>query len=371
MRIYLLAAFLLFKIGLSAQTSYLFIGTYTSGTSKGIYVYRFNSLTGKADSVGTAEAIANPSYLAIGPNQNTLYAVSETEKSVPGSVYAYEIERLTGKLKFLNKQVSGGDNPCYVTVHKNNKWVVIANYSGGSLSAFPILPGGKLKPLTQLIEHAGRSVNIARQEKAHVHSTVFSPDYKYLFTPDLGADKVFVYTFNSSLTKPLSPARTPTAPSEPGSGPRHFTFHPNKRFAYLIEELSGTVVTYKYHDGQLAAIQRLLTHPNDYKGDVGSADIHISADGKFLYASNRGGENTITIFSIDDHTGKLTVKGFQSTLGIKPRNFTLDNSGKYLLVANQESNNIVIFKRDQRTGLLTETGEQILVPSPVCLKMMK
>lgn len=354
-----------------AQSYYMFVGTYTDAGSKGIYVYRFNTATGKAEWVSNTEGLVNPSYVAIAPDKKHIYAVTETARNNSGSVSAFSFDKSTGQLTFINKQPSGGDNPCYVAVSKNNKWVTVGNYSGGSLSVFPVNPDGSLKPLAQSIQHTGKSINDKRQEKAHVHATVFSPDQDYLFTPDLGMDKVMVYTFNAALQKPLEPAQPSHVASEPGSGPRHFTFHPNNKFAYLIEELSGTVVAYEYNKGKLDFIQRISTHPADFKGAIGSADIHISPDGKYLYASNRGDENSIAVFSIDVSTGKLVSRGYQSTLGVTPRNFTIDPSGNYLLVANQKTDNIVIFKRNQQTGLLHETGEQIKVPTPVCLQMMK
>ncbi|MEJ7767419.1 MAG: lactonase family protein [Chitinophagaceae bacterium] len=371
MRLKLLSFFLLVSCTAISQTYYLFIGTYTNAGSKGIYTYTFDASTGKAEWVSTTEGIVNPSYLAIAPNRKTLFAVTETARENAGSVSAFSFDQVNGKLTFLNKQPSGGDNPCYVTVSKNNKWVFIANYSGGSLSAFPVNADGSIQPYSQSIQHTGTGFDKKRQEKPHVHSTVISPSQDYLFTPDLGMDKVFIYKINQSSQKPLVPAKQPFVMSKPGSGPRHFAFHPNNRYAYLIEEMSGSVVAYKYKNGTLTSIQSIATHPADFKGVIGSADIHISNDGKFLYASNRGDENTVTVFSINTETGKLTLAGIQPTMGKTPRNFIIDPSGKYLLVANQQSNNIVIFKRDLRSGLLKETGEEIKVPTPVCLQMME
>lgn len=354
-----------------AQSYYLFIGTYTTGESKGIYVYRFNTGTGKAEWVSNTEGVVNPSYLDIAPDKKHIYAVTETARNNSGSVSAFAFDPSSGQLSFINKQSSGGDNPCYISVNKSNKWVVIGNYSGGNLSVFPVNKDGSLQPFSQSIQHTGKSVNEKRQEAPHVHSTVFSPNQDFLFTPDLGMDKVMIYKFNPDLPRPLEPAKPSFTATEPGSGPRHFIFHPNHKFAYLIEELSGTVVAYQYNKGQLKILQRIAAHPEDYKGTPGSADIHISPDGKFLYASNRGDENNLAIFSVDLKTGKLMSRGYQPTLGKTPRNFMIDPSGKYLLVANQSTNNIVIFERNQQTGLLRETGEQIKVPNPVCLKMMK
>ncbi len=371
MRLTFLFLLLLTSVYSIAQSFYMFVGTYTNKGSKGIYVYKFDASTGKAEWLSNTDSIVNPSYLTIAPDQKHIYAVTETATNNTGSISAFSFDRATGKLSFINKQSSGGANPCYVTVNNTNKWVITGNYTGGNLSALSVNADGSLQPLSQLIEHTGAGVNKQRQEKAHVHSTVFSPDQKYLFTPDLGEDKVYIYNFNAASPKPLTPATPAYAASEPGSGPRHFTFHPNNKFTYLIEEMSGSVVAYKYNNGKLSRLQQIITHPSDFKGVIGSADIHVSPDGKFLYASNRGEENTITIFSIDQNTGKLTLKGFQSTMGQTPRNFNIDPSGNYLLVANQATDNIVIFKRDKQTGLLQETGEQIKVPTPVCIQMMK
>lgn len=349
----------------------MFVGTYTNKDSKGIYVYKFDASTGKAQWVSNTDGIVNPSYLAIAAGGKYVYAVTETATNNNGSISAFSFDHDTGKLNFINKQSSGGANPCYITVDKTNKWIVVANYTGGSLSDFAINADGGLQPYSQLFQHTGKSVNTQRQEKSHVHSTVFSPEQDYIFSPDLGEDKVYIYKFNPKDSKPLTAASPAFSASDAGSGPRHFTFHPNKKFAYVIEELSGTVTSFEYKKGQLKAIQKIATHPADYKGVIGSADIHTSPDGKFLYASNRGDENTITIFSIDKNSGKLTLAGYQPTMGKTPRNFMIEPSGNYLLVANQATDNIVVFKRDKQTGLLKETGEQIKVPTPVCIQMMK
>lgn len=366
---YLLFLFFACKIFCcDAQIFTSFIGTYTGSGSKGIYVYHFNASTGKAEWISNTDSVSNPSYLVISKNGKYVYAVNETNKDNPGRVSAYSFDKVSSKLKFINSEVTGGDDPCYVSVSKNNKWIAVSNYSGGSVAVFPVNNDGSLKPYSQFIQDTGSGVNKQRQEKAHVHAAVFSPDEKFLFTPDLGLDKVMIYKFNQSAQQPLEPAAPSSISIDGGNGPRHFTFHPNKKFAYLIEELAGKVAVYQYNNGQLKFVQQVITHPKDFKGDIGSADIHISPDGKFLYASNRGDENTITIFSINESSGRLTLKGYQSTLGKTPRNFSIDPTGKYLLVANQDSDNIVIFKRNMQTGLLQYTGKQIKLPKPVCVQ---
>jgi 6-phosphogluconolactonase len=371
MRLSILFLLLFISFYATAQNFYLFVGTYTTKDSKGIYVYRFNASTGTTEPVSNTDSAANPSYLAIAPNQKFVYAVNETHGGTGGKVSAYAFEKTNGKLTFINQQSTGGDDPCYVTVSQNNKWVMVANYSGGSAAAFPTDTDGSLQPYTQLMQDSGKGANAQRQEKAHLHSTVFSPAQDYLFTPDLGTDKVMIYKFNPSAQKPLTPADPPYASVSAGNGPRHFTFHPNQKFAYLMQELSGSVRAFRYNNGKLTSIEDVPTHPAGYKGDIGSADIHISPDGKFLYASNRGDQNNIAIFSINPQTGKLKLQGYQSTLGKTPRNFVIDPTGNYLLAANQNTDNIVIFKRNKQTGLLTPTGQQIKVSMPVCLQMLR
>ena len=371
MRLLLIICLSLCALSVSSQQYYLFAGTYTSGKSKGIYVFQFNSNNGEVEWVSNTDSSSNPSFLALSPNGNYLYAVNETGREQPGRVSAYAFDRKSGQLSFLNQQLSGGDDPCFITTEPTGKWAVVANYSSGSLSAFPINTNGSLQPYAQLIQHKGSSVNTQRQENAHVHSTFFTPGFQYILAPDLGMDKVMAYRFAAQNSKPLQPATVPFTASAPGSGPRHLDFHPNKKFAYLLEELTGTVKVCTYANGLLTPIQTIATHPSDFKGQPGSADIHVSPDGKFLYASNRGEENNLAIFSIDATTGKLTVVGYQPTGGLQPRNFIIDPTGKYLLVANQKTNNIVVFKREGTTGLLQRTLQQIEVPSPVCLKLLE
>lgn len=363
--------FLLLASTASAQKFFLFVGTYTGTGSKGIYVYKFNAQTGKAEWVSNTDSVVNPSFLALSPNGKHLYACTETRTANAGGVTAFAFDRTTGTLAQLNKQSSGGDNPCYVAVHKSGKWVVAGNYSGGNFAAFAVNGNGSLQPRSQTVQHEGSSVNKERQEQAHVHATVFSPAHNQLFVPDLGTDKVMMYDFNAAAAKPVKPSAQPFAASTPGSGPRHFTFHPNGKWAYLIEEMSGSVVLHEYKTGKLKPVQRIFTHPDTLSSQPGSADIHVSPDGTFLYASNRGKENNIAIFRINNATGKLTTVGYQSTMGRIPRNFMLDPTGSFLLVANQETDNVVVFRRDAKTGLLTDTGERLNIQKPVCLKMMK
>lgn len=358
---------------LAQKDSYLLIGTYTTGKSDGIYVYRFNTETGEATAVSSFKT-SNPSFLAVSPDQRFVYAVNEnadsTMHTVGGSIAAFGFDKTSGTLSFLNKQYSGGKHPCYVAIDNTGKWVFAGNYTSGSLALLPVLKDGSLDSSSQVIEHHGYGVNSDRQQGPHVHSTVLNPENDHLFVPDLGIDKVMIYAFDAKAGK-LREAGTPFVITQPGTGPRHFEFYPNGKFAYLIEEMSGSISVYAHSKGTLTLLQNISALPGDYNGPVGSADIHVSPDGKFLYASNRGESNTIAIFRVNPKTGILTPVSHQSTLGRTPRNFNFDPTGNFLLVANQNSDEIVIFRKDKKTGLLTDTGKRIPVSKPVCIKWIK
>jgi 6-phosphogluconolactonase len=349
---------------------YLLIGTYTSGKSEGVYVYQFNPLT--ADNIFVSSVkTSNPSFITIAPNKKTVYVVNENADSTltppGGTVSSFAFNKVNGSLSFINQQPSGGKHPCYISIDKTGKWVFAGNYSSGTVGLLPVNTNGSVNPAKQIIQQQGTGPNKERQEAPHVHATVLSADNRFLYVPDLGADKVFVYAFDN---KKGALKESDAAPSLPGSGPRHFECSPNNKFGYLMEELTGTVVCYQLDKGKLMFKQRINALADSFKGSIGSADIHVSADGKFLYCSNRGESNSISIFSIHPQDGKLSLIGEQSTLGIKPRNFNFDPSGNFLLVANQETN-IVIFKIDRKTGLLTDTGKRIEVPNPVCIKWIE
>ena len=367
---FLLLSLLFFTKAVAQKKLYLLVGTYTSGKSEGIYVYSFDTKNATASLVSTAK-IKNPSYLAVSPDKKTVYSVVETADTtgnvVGGGITAFAFNAADGKLTAKNTQPSGGTNPCYVSVTKSSKWVFAGNYSSGTLAVFPVTTNGDIGAAIQTIAHSGTGPNKDRQEGPHVHATVLSPDNNYLFVPNLGIDKVMIYKLNQHTGK-LTPAPMPFVKTAPGSGPRHFEFAPNKRYAYLMEELSGNVVAYTYNNGNLNQIQSISSIAKNFIGGIGCADIHVSPDGKFLYSSNRGDCNSITIFSINQQTAKLTVVGYQPTLGKTPRNFNFDPSGNFLLVANQQSDEVVIFKIDKKTGLLTDTNKRIEVPNPVCLK---
>lgn len=357
-----------------AQTSkeknyYLLIGTYTNeAKTNGIHVYTFNTETAAYEEKSKIADIRNPSYLAISKDRKNVYSVSEGGEGKGINAYAFDAG--AGKLTFLNSGSAGGNGPCYVSVDDKKQTVFTANYGGGSLSATKLNADGSLSSETQAIQHEGSSVNQSRQDKPHVHAAVLSPDNRYLLTPDLGTDQVNVYRYEAGKDKPLVPATPPFVSANAGGGPRHLTFHPNGKHAYLILEMEGAVAVFDYKDGKLEAKQTITMLAPGFNGKVGAADIHVSPDGKFLYGSNRGEANEVVIYSIGKD-GKLTYAGRQSEGINTPRNFAIDPTGNFLLVANQNGNNIAIFKRDRSTGLLTATGKTIQVDKPVCLKFAK
>lgn len=360
-----LLSILLLGFNVSAQKANynLLIGTYTStGKSEGIYNYNFNTYSGVTRLKTVTKGINNPSYLALSPDKKFVYSVSEFgEKS---GVAAYAYNRYAGKLTPLNSKESHGADPCYVTA--DQKHVIIANYSGGSIAVYGRNADGSLTDAKQVLQHTGKSIDTQkRQESAHVHMVQFTPDKKYLISNDLGEDLTYIYNYNPAAERNVLSIKT-VVKTNAGTGPRHITFSPNGKFAYLVHEFNGKISAFSYANGNLKLIQEIATSPADFKGKIDAADIHVSPDGKFLYSSNRGDANTINVFSILP-TGKLVSVSSVKSLGKGPRNFVIDPSGKFLLVGNQMSNEVVIFKRNKITGALTDSGKRIAVGAPVCL----
>ncbi len=370
----LFATFLIsfFSIIVYAQNPiyYLLIGTYTTGSkSDGIYVYRFNPNKGEATFVSKTSGVQNPSYIDISKDGKFVYAVNENQNAEPGELSAFALDKKRGELTFLNKQPTDGFAPCYVSVDSSGKNVITANYAGGNISVFKTNTDGSLQPHVQLAGHEGYGVNVERQEMPHPHSVVFSPDEKYVFSADLGNDRLYQYNFNSSST---SDVLTPTDPAyytiEDGFGPRHFIFSPDGKTAYLLNELSGQVMVFSYADGKLNPVQTIASATAGNKNDKGSADIHITPNGKYLYTSNRGAANDITIFKVQSD-GTLLEAGHQA-VAATPRNFMIDPTGRFLLVASQGTNVVQIFVINKNYGLLQDSGVKLEVEKPVCLKMV-
>jgi 6-phosphogluconolactonase len=351
----------------------LYVGTYTSGRSEGIYIFRFNNSNGKLEYSNTVKGVAEPSFLAIDGKNRYLYSVNETTEFAgksSGALSAFSIDRNTGNLTLLNQRASLGGSPCHVIVDATGRFVLVANYAGGNVAVFPILANGSLGEATHMVQHEGSGPNKERQEGPHAHCVMLDQSNRYAFAVDLGLDKVMIYRFDSKLGK-LTPASSQWAQLKSGAGPRHFVFHPNGNFAYVINELDSTLTAFRYDsvNGGLDAMQTVSTLPQGFSGASYCADLHLSPSGKFLYGSNRG-HNSIVVFGVDGNTGKLIYVEHADTQGKTPRNFTIDPMGRFLLVANQQSDNIVTLRIDQSTGRLKPTGDVAEVPTPVCLRFL-
>jgi 6-phosphogluconolactonase len=347
----------------------LYIGTYTGAKSKGIYYSRFDSATGKLTAPELAAQTANPSFLAVHPNHQFLYAVGELNGSnskKTGAVSAFRIDHQTGKLTLLNQQPSRGAGPCHLAVDKTGKCLLVANYGSGTIAALPIQPDGQLSAPSSSIQHQGSSINPQRQAGPHAHFITTDPANRFALVCDLGLDKVLVYQLDPAKCS-LSPNEPPAAAVNPGSGPRHLAFLPNGRFVYLINEIGSTLVAFSYDQkrGALKELQTLSTLPEDFKLSNGCAEIAVHPSGCFVYGSNRG-HDSLAIYSIEPTSGRLTLVEHQLTQGKTPRHFAIDPSGNWMLVENQDSGNIVVFRIDLQTGKLIATGEVVEVGQPVC-----
>ena len=339
----------------------MLVGTYTNGTSKGIYTFRFNQETGVATALSSLE-LPNPSYLTPSEDGKFVYAVSEMSDST-AALNSLAFDKETGVLRLLNTERTLGADPCYVAT--NGQEVLTANYSGGTMSVFPLRSNGMLEPVDTLFEGTATGPDTERQATPHVHCTIFSPDGKYIFATDFSADRILRFVLHPKDMVP-HPSLEATA-IEANSGPRHLTFSPDGKYAYLITELSGKVHAFNYNDGNLEQIQTITA---DTIAARGSADIHLSPDGKYLYASNRLKEDGIAIFAVNPDNGTLAKVGYQLT-GIHPRHFNITPNGKYLLAACRDSNVIQVYERDQATGLLKDIHQDISVDKPVCVQFVE
>lgn len=356
------------SLGCMAQQCYVFAGSYNLDKTKdGIYVFEMDTITGSLTKVSAVSNVLNPAYLTLSANGNYIYACTEAKTPGAGSVSSYAFNPQTKALTFINSKQSAGENPVYVATDKSGKWLANGCYTEGSLGLYS-LENGLIGAQWQKMFFRGESINKERQERAHIHSTVFSPDYKFLFAPDLGSDKIWCFKFDSTQQYPIKLAFLNTVKTTAGSGPRHLVFHPNGQFAYCTEELSGTVSAYSYKNGKLKHLQRINAHPDSLKDGFSGSDLHVSADGKFLYSSNRGVENNIAIFSIKPD-GKLALLGYHTSGGNHPRIFALTPTNKFVVVANQVTGNIVVFKRNATTGLLEDTGVEVTIEGVSCVKI--
>jgi 6-phosphogluconolactonase len=367
--------FVLFPLLAIGQTGkeIIYVGTYSVRDSKGIYVFELNRPRGSLKLIQTIADIESPNFLAIHPTGKYLYSVNGG--SLPGyegsgSASSFKIDPKTGKLTLINHVSSFGDGPCHISIDNTGEWVFISNYSEGNFVVLPVLQDGSLGAPSDSKKYSGSSVNQSRQEKPHIHSSEISNDNRFVYVSDLGTDKIYTYSLDAQNGK-ITAADDDDVMVVPGAGPRHFAFHPTGGFAYSAEELTSTVGVFEVNKstGALTLVQDTVKSlPVDFSGPNTSADIHTDPSGKFLYMSNRGAD-VISVFSITK--GIVSLKSTHKTLGKTPRNFLVDNQGKYVLAAHQNSDNLTVFKINPVNGKLVYTGLQYKIPSPVCVKQVK
>ena len=369
----LLAVCLVPAVEAGAGNYLLYVGTYTGGGSEGIYSCRFDAANGEMSSPRLAAATANPSFLAIDPTGRFLYAVNEldTYRGEPaGAVSVFMIEQESGHLTLRQQVSSLGAGPAHVSLDRSARYLLVANYNGGSVAVLPIGEDGRLGPRSALVQHAGSGVNPQRQAGPHPHSMQVTGDNRFVLAADLGLDKVFVYRFDAD-TGGLAPGSPGFVDVDPGAGPRHLAMAPSGRFVYGLNEMASTVTVFAFDPGPgtLRGVQTIPTLPGGFSGKNTAAEIVVAASGRFLYVSNRG-HDSIAVFSIDQESGTLTSLEWVPSGGRTPRNFVIDPTGRWLLAANQDSNGITLFRIDQGSGRLTSTGRSLRVGSPVCLRFV-
>lgn len=345
------------------ENLYLIVGSYATPQEEGIKVYAWNNEKGEATYVSGLAGISNPSYQVVTADGERIYSVGEDD-GLTSTAHALSFDKANGKLTLMNTQLTQGGAPCYINITPDGKSVITANYMGANISLIPLDSSGRLTENVKTIAFTGEGEIKNRQDQPHLHCVEFTPDGKHLLANDLGTDKIHVFPLNSDGK--LDEKAGFDINLEPASGPRHICFSKDGRFAYLINEISGKVTTLSYDGKCLTPIQYIEA---DTVNAQGSADIHLSPDGKFLYASNRLKADGIAIFSVNQETGLLAKVGYQLT-GIHPRNFVITPDGRYLLVACRDSNWVQIFERDEKTGLLIDTRKRIETSKPVCLKFI-
>ncbi len=351
----------------------VYIGSYAERDAEGIHIFRLDMATGGLSRIGAATGVKNPSFQAIHPNQKFLYTVGESsdfQGGRSGSVAAFAIDPDTGALTFLNEEPTLGTGPCHVIVDRGGRHALAANYSSGSVVVLPINPDGSVGTACAFNQHEGSSVH-PRQTSPHAHCVNNDAADRFVVSADLGLDQILIYRYDSQRGNLLLNPDMPAVKVEPGAGPRHFSFHPNGKFAYVINELNSTVTAFSYDAdrGTLTTLQNVSTLPPDFTGDNTTAEVFVSPDGQFLYGSNRG-HNSIVVFAIDPQTGQLRFVSHHPTQGEQPRNFGIDPTGTFLLAANQRTGNVVVFRVDKATGRLESTGHVVQLPTPVCVTFL-
>ena len=344
---------------------FVYVGAYTEpplGRANGISLFRFDSEAGVLAGGQTEYPAANPSYLTLDESGQHLYAVNELDD---GQVTAFDRDAQSGTLTARNRQPSHGSAPCYVSIDSSGRYLLVANYAGGTIAALPITPDGQLDSASSVVKHEGASINPDRQEAPHPHMIAPTPDGRFVLVTDLGTDQILLYRLGLDTGR-LDLGTAVDAP--PGAGPRHFSFGARGRCLYVINELASTLMVYSYDGdrGALQPLQTVSTLPSDFEGVSTAAHVAVSPDGRFVYGSNRGSD-TLAIWAVDEERGEITLVGHEPTRGKTPRGFAIDPTGRWLLAANQESDSIVVFRRDSVSGRLTWTGQVSDTPSPVAI----
>jgi 6-phosphogluconolactonase len=358
----------------TAPAQLMYVGTYTDGSSKGIYAYRLDPKSGKLTSLGLAAETPEPTFLALHPSGKYLYAVNEMNKfqdKQSGAVTAFAIDKGAGKLRQLNQVSTVGPGPCHLIVDKTGKTLLVANYAGGSFASFPIHPDGSLGDAGSFFKEEGSSVNRGRQEAPHGHSVYVTKNNKFVLAADLGTDKIMIFDLDPANGK-MTPHNPPSVSVKPGSGPRHLAIAPDQKHVYALTEMASSVIAFDFDasNASMKEIQTISALPSDFKGQSTAAEIEMDDSGTHVYTSNRGNDS-IAVFTVDKASGKLTLEQIQSSGGKTPRGFMLDPSGKFLIAGNQTTNNFVVFRVDSSSGKLTPTGDTYEVGAPVSFVFVK
>ena len=348
----------------------VFVGSYAEPADTGIYVFSLDAATGELGRLYEESGLKNPSFLDVDHEGRKLYAISQTEKpgqEPGGSAVAFDFDPHTGRLNRLNEEPTVPRSTCHIQFNAEHRYVVATSYHGGMVGLLPVLEDGRLGKTADVRQHEGKGPNPVRQDRAHPHSANADPDNRFLYVPDLGADKIFIYRVEGMKFVPVG-----EAPAAPGAGPRHMAFHPTGLYAYVINELNSTITVYSRdaQSGKLEELQSVSTLPDTFAGENYCAEIHVSPDGKFVYGSNRG-HDSIAVFAVDETNGKLTPVEIAPSQGKTPRNFAISPDGRYLVAAHQDTGNLVVFRIGERTGTLHDTGYRAEASKGVCVKFWK